>query len=94
MPTPRTPSRRRRRSFPSGRGGRGTRRPRPALRPAAFARVWTRKEAYLKGIGTGLGADPSADYVGSGPVPTAPAGWLLADVVVPDGHHAAVALRR
>lgn len=64
----------------------------PGLRPAAFARVWTRKEAYLKGTGVGLGADPSAEYVGSGPVPSAPSGWLTTDVTVPAGHRAAVAV--
>ena len=41
-------------------------------RPAAFARLWTRKEAYLKGLGTGLRRDLSADYLGgrdAGPGP-------------------------
>ncbi|RSS73366.1 4'-phosphopantetheinyl transferase superfamily protein [Streptomyces sp. WAC06614] len=64
-----------------------------AERPAAFTRVWTRKEAYLKGLGVGLSADPAADYVGSGPVPAPVPGWLLTDVAVPEGHWAAVALR-
>lgn len=66
----------------------------PALRPAAFARVWTRKEAYLKGLGIGLGADPSTEYVGAGERPAAPSGWLLADIAVPHGHWGAVAVRR
>ncbi|MFF0504113.1 4'-phosphopantetheinyl transferase family protein [Streptomyces fimicarius] len=66
----------------------------PMSRPAAFARVWTRKEAYLKGLGIGLGADPSREYVSAGEVPAAPADWLLADVTVPPGHRAALAVRR
>ncbi|WP_069169898.1 4'-phosphopantetheinyl transferase family protein [Streptomyces griseus] len=65
----------------------------PGLRPAAFARVWTRKEACLKGLGIGLGADPSTEYVGAGEAPAAPSGWQVADVSVPDGHRAAVAVR-
>lgn len=57
----------------------------------AFARVWARKEAYLKGIGTGLGRDLAADYVGSGPTPPpGPDGWHIADVAVA-GYAAAVA---
>ena len=60
--------------------------------PREFARLWTRKEAYLKGIGTGLGRGPELDYVGSrqpGPV-----GWTLADLEMPSGYAAAVALNR
>ncbi|MGK5543977.1 4'-phosphopantetheinyl transferase family protein [Streptomyces sp. URMC 127] len=61
-------------------------------RPEAFARCWTRKEAYLKGTGTGLSENPSVTYVGTGPDPASPAGWALTDVAAPQGYAAAVAV--
>ncbi|MCF3102570.1 4'-phosphopantetheinyl transferase superfamily protein [Streptomyces roseoverticillatus] len=61
-------------------------------RPEAFARCWTRKEAYLKGTGTGLSENPSVTYVGSGPAPASPAGWTLSDVEAVPGYAAAVAV--
>ncbi|MEV5548477.1 4'-phosphopantetheinyl transferase superfamily protein [Streptomyces sp. NPDC052309] len=65
----------------------------PDRRPAAFARVWTRKEAYLKGLGTGLARDLRLDRLGTcacGPcrVP----GWAVDDVAVETGYAAAVAV--
>lgn len=65
----------------------------PLERRHAFARVWTRKEAYLKGIGIGLADNPAGHYVGSGPVPAPLPGWTVTPVAVPGDHHAAVALR-
>ncbi|MEV7599825.1 4'-phosphopantetheinyl transferase superfamily protein [Kitasatospora sp. NPDC089797] len=62
-----------------------------ADRLAAFGRCWCRKEAYLKGIGTGLGVDPSLAYVGTGDRPTGLPGWTLADLAVPPGYAAALA---
>lgn len=65
-----------------------------SVRPLAFARVWTRKEAYLKGLGTGLGGGLSHDYLGTGARPAqAPDGWNIADVTAPDGFAAAMAVR-
>lgn len=64
-------------------------------RSRAALRCWARKEALLKGRGTGLGIDPDAVHVGVGPparVPR-PDGWVLADVPVPPDLVAAVAYR-
>ncbi|OAH14504.1 4'-phosphopantetheinyl transferase family protein [Streptomyces jeddahensis] len=63
-------------------------------RPTAFARVWARKEAYLKGLGTGLGRAMSLDYLGTATAaPATVPGWTIGDVAVGDGYAAAVAVR-
>nr|AAO65355.1 JadM phosphopantetheinyl transferase-like protein [Streptomyces murayamaensis] len=61
-------------------------------RPEAFARLWTRKEAYLKGLGTGLTRSPAADYLGE-TAAARPAGWTVRNVPVQPGYAAAAALR-
>ncbi|MCX5071079.1 4'-phosphopantetheinyl transferase superfamily protein [Streptomyces sp. NBC_00513] len=66
----------------------------PSSRPAVFARLWARKEAYLKGLGTGLGRGPDLDYLGD-PAPGAPArppGWTVQDLPAGPHHAAALAL--
>ncbi|MEU8027634.1 4'-phosphopantetheinyl transferase superfamily protein [Streptomyces sp. NPDC049099] len=61
-------------------------------RPAAFARLWSRKEAYLKGLGIGLARPAHADYLGD-TVADRPRGWTVGNVPCGPGHAAAVALR-
>ncbi|MFC8535812.1 4'-phosphopantetheinyl transferase family protein [Streptomyces sp. NPDC057249] len=63
-----------------------------AARRPAFGRLWTRKEAYLKGIGTGLSRGLSADYLGTDPAGH-PDGWTVRDLPCDPGHVAAVAWR-
>lgn len=58
-----------------------------------FTRAWARTEAYLKGIGIGLGRDPHLDYLGTDQAPGRRLGeWSVRDVAVPEGYGAAVAL--
>ncbi|HYO35922.1 MAG TPA: 4-phosphopantetheinyl transferase, partial [Geodermatophilus sp.] len=60
-------------------------------RALAAARAWTRKEAVLKGLGTGLGGGLAATVTGVGHPPVAVAGWWVRDVPVPDGWVASLA---
>lgn len=65
----------------------------PGERADVFARLWTRKEAYLKGIGTGVAHDLDAQYLGKPPHPAAPRGWTVLDIEVPAGWAAAAAVQ-
>lgn len=57
-----------------------------------FTRAWTRSEAYLKGLGIGLGRSPGLDHVGADERPVRWVdGWIVRDVAVPDGWTASVA---
>lgn len=66
----------------------------PERLAASFAQLWARKEAYLKGLGTGLGRPPHLDYLGTpGPGRPGPAGWTVRDLPCGPTHRAAVAVK-
>lgn len=61
--------------------------PRAADRAGALRR-WVRKEAYLKGLGTGLGVDPASVDLRADPE-----GWTLLDVDAGPEHLVSLAVR-
>ncbi|MEW1914783.1 4'-phosphopantetheinyl transferase superfamily protein [Kitasatospora sp. NPDC085895] len=62
------------------------------LRRAAFGQLWTRKEAYLKGLGTGLGRPLAEDYLGADAA-ARPPGWTVVDIPCGPRHTGAAAVR-
>ncbi|MFJ9641013.1 4'-phosphopantetheinyl transferase family protein [Streptomyces sp. NPDC101178] len=63
----------------------------PDERRAHFGRLWTRKEAYLKALGTGLSRHPRTDYLGSD-LRRRPARWAVLDLPAGPEHAAAIAV--
>lgn len=75
----------------------------PPLRAQAFTACWTRKEAYIKALGTGL-AEPLEQFevslqpgaparlVWVADDAAAPARWTLVDLPTPDGYAGAIAV--
>ncbi|MGW3666470.1 4'-phosphopantetheinyl transferase family protein [Streptomyces sp. NPDC005141] len=66
----------------------------PGRRGAAFGQLWARKEAYLKGLGTGLERPLHADYLGSPHRDPwlRPPHWTVLDLPCGPAHGAAVAV--
>jgi 4'-phosphopantetheinyl transferase len=66
----------------------------PERRDELFTRLWARREAYLKGLGTGIAHDMATDYLGSGLDADPPPNWEMLDVPAPAGYYAAAAIKR
>ncbi|MFH8575004.1 4'-phosphopantetheinyl transferase family protein [Streptomyces zaomyceticus] len=63
-----------------------------SARAGAFARCWARKEAVLKATGVALTRGAAEPYVGTALDPAPVSGLRLDDVLLTDGHVAAVAV--
>ncbi|MET9381957.1 4'-phosphopantetheinyl transferase superfamily protein [Streptomyces sp. NPDC002928] len=61
-------------------------------RPGTFARLWTRKEAYVKAIGAGLHRPLDLDDLSD--VSRPPDGWRVVDLDAPEGYRAGLVVRR
>ncbi|UQX05471.1 4'-phosphopantetheinyl transferase superfamily protein [Streptomyces sp. RerS4] len=62
------------------------------VRRELFGRIWTHKEAFLKGLGTGLSRSPAVDYLGVD-VGRHPEGWTVLGIPCGPTHAAAIAVR-
>jgi len=65
----------------------------PSMRVEVFARIWTQKEAYRKGLGTGVTDGLAHDYLGAEGTVSRPQGWTIANVPVARGYVGAVAVQ-
>jgi 4'-phosphopantetheinyl transferase len=64
----------------------------PAARQGAFLQAWSRKEAYAKGVGRGIGLDFRTIEVGwDGPAVTGEPAWEVRSLPLPQPHVGAVA---
>jgi 4'-phosphopantetheinyl transferase len=71
----------------------------PARREEGFLSCWVRKEAYLKGMGTGLPGGLARQCVGLAPelvrgagLESTTSGWTFFDLDLPPDHRAALAV--
>lgn len=64
------------------------------LRSLRFAQVWSRKEAYLKAIGTGLAHGVGSAFCGHSRFGDTPDGWDVRDLPTAEGYVAAVVTPR